>query len=216
MKHLIILLLITNLSFSQEWSKIQLNDFLSVEFPNVHEKSEFNGDIYYSTSDDNGVYVVMIKNLNNQKMSESELLQFYQGFMNGALESADGELIEQNEFHLNGLKGYEMVYFVNSNPQLPNLRHKRILVANNNLISYEFWTYEEIKQLASTSKDKFFNSIIISEKKEIDPENKVTNSAYEQGYALGRIISSLFIIGLIVGVILLIRNITRKKKKNIE
>src|SRR5690606_13060393 len=131
-------------SFSQEWPKTQLNDFLSVEFPHIPEKSEFNGDIYYSTSDDNGAYIVMIKNLRNQKIPKSELLEFYQGFMNGALESANGELVEQNEFHLNGLIGYEMVYLVNSNPQLPNLRHKRVLMANNNLISYEFWTYEEI------------------------------------------------------------------------
>src|SRR5690606_37943797 len=141
----IVFLLIANLSLSQEWSKTELNDFLSAEFPNMPEKSEFNGDIYYSTSDDNGAYIVMIKNLRNQKIPESELPQFYQGFMNGALESANGELIEQSEFNSKGIHGYEMVYLVNSDPELPDLRHKRILVANNNLISFEFWTYEETK-----------------------------------------------------------------------
>ncbi len=138
MKYLIALLLITNLSFGQEWSKTELNDVSSIEFPVAPEKTVQNGDIYYSTSDDFGVYLVLIRNMGNQKIYESDLPQFYQGFMDGALKSVNGELIKQNEFNTNGIIGNEMVYIANSNPQLPNLRHKRVIVKNNNVISYEF------------------------------------------------------------------------------
>ena len=65
MKYLIALLLITNFSFSQEWSKTELTDFASIEFPSIPEKTNSNGVTYYSTSDDIGVYMVMIKDLGN-------------------------------------------------------------------------------------------------------------------------------------------------------
>jgi len=213
MKYLIVLLLITNLSFAQDWTKTELNDFSSIEFPVAPEKTVQNGDIYYSTSDNYGVYLVMIRNMGNQKVSESELPQFYEGFLNGALKSINGELIKQNEFNTNGIIGNEMVYLANSNPQLPNLRHKRVILKNNNLISYEFWTFEESEQLASKNKEKFFNSISLTNVKVAEPENpenEKTNSAYESGFLIGKVVFYLFVIGLIIGGILLIRKLTNK------
>ncbi|WJJ97870.1 hypothetical protein [Algibacter luteus] len=215
MRHLIILLLITNFCFSQEWSKTELTDFASIEFPISPEKTNSNGSIYYSTSDDIGVYMVTIKDLGNPKITESRLPEFYQGVISGALESVNGELLEKKEFQLNEIKGMELSYIANSNPQLPNLRHKRILVVNNNFISYEFWTFKENKQLASINKDKFLNSISISAEKVIEPKKKETNSTYESGFIFGKIISYLLIIGLIIGGILLLRKLTRKKNKNV-
>jgi|TARA_B110000902_G_C14038928_1_gene487045 hypothetical protein len=215
MKYLIALLLITNLTYSQEWSETKLNNFSSIEFPNKPEKSLQNADVYYTASDDYGVYLVMIRNLGNRKISESEFPQFYEGFMKGALKSVKGELIKQNEFTTNGIIGNEMVYLANSNPQLPNLRHKRIFIANNNLISCEFWTNEDIEELALSNKEKFFNSISVSIKKGIETGKKEMNSEYESGFIVGKIISYLLVIGLIVGGILLIRKLTRKKNKNV-
>ena len=188
MKYLIALLLITNLTYSQEWSETKLNDFSSIEFPNKPEKSLQNADVYYTASDDYGVYLVMIRNLGNRKISESEFP---------------------------GIIGNEMLYLANSNPQLPNLRHKRIFIANNNLISCEFWTNEDIEELALSNKEKFFNSISVSIKKGIETGKKEMNSEYESGFIVGKIISYLLVIGLIVGGILLIRKLTRKKNKNV-
>tara|TARA_R110000868_G_scaffold352263_2_gene613531 strand:- start:51 stop:701 length:651 start_codon:yes stop_codon:yes gene_type:complete len=215
MKYLIALLLITNFSFSQEWSKTELTDFASIEFPSIPEKTNSNGVTYYSTSDDIGVYMVMIKDLGNPRITQSGLPEFYQGVISGALKSVNGELLEKNEFQLNGIKGVEILYTANSNPQLPDLRLKRILVADNNIISYEFWTFKENEQLASINKDKFFNSISISTEKGIEPEKKETNSAYESGFVFGQIVFYLFIAGLIIGGILLIRNRNRKRNKNV-
>ena len=218
MKHIIAFLLITNLSFGQEWSKTELNVFSSIEFPVAPEKTMQNGDIYYSTSDDYSVYLVMIRNMGNQKISESELPQFYEGFMDGTLKSVNGELIKQNQFNTNGIIGNEMVYFANSNPQLPNLRHKRVIVKNNNLISYEFWTFQESEQLASKNKEKFFNSIAVSNPKVTEPENpedKETDSAYESGFLIGKVLFFLFLIGLIIGGVVLIRKLTKKKNKSV-
>ncbi|PIB29206.1 hypothetical protein BFP78_15520 [Gaetbulibacter sp. 5U11] len=218
MKYLIALLLITNLSFAQEWTKTELNDYSSIEFPIAPEKTVQNGDVYYSTSDDYGVYLVMIRNMGNQKISESELPQFYEGFMDGALKSVNGELLKQNEFNTNGIIGNEMVYLANSNPQLPNLRYKRVILKNNNLISYEFWTFEESEQIASKNKEKFFNSISVSDAKVAEPENsekEKENSAYESGFLIGKVVFYLFVIGLIIGGILLIRKLTKKKNKNV-
>ncbi len=215
MKYIITLLVITNLSFSQEWSKTELTDFASIEFPITPEKTNSNGVTYYSTSDDIGVYMVMIKDLGNPRITESELPKFYQGVISGALESVNGELLEKNEFQSNGIKGIEILYAANSNPELPDLRHKRILVADNNIISYEFWTFKENEQLSSINKGKFLNSISISTEKGIGSEKKETNSDYESGFVFGKIIFYLLIIGLIIGGILLIRNMNKKKNKNV-
>jgi len=211
MKHLIALLLITNLCFSQEWSETKLNDFSSIYFPSSPDKSESMGGLYFTTSDDTGVYMVMIKDIGNPKITESELPQFYQGVLSGALKSVNGELIEKNEFKSNGINGVEMLYTANSNPQLPNLRHKRILLVNNYLISYEFWTFKETEQIASINKERFFNSIVVSFKKDIDLEENEQTSTYEAGVAFGKVISYLLIIGLIIGGVLLIRKLVRKK-----
>ncbi|CAH8289453.1 hypothetical protein EV196_107242 [Mariniflexile fucanivorans] len=215
MKYLIALLLITNLSFSQKWSKTELTDFASIEFPSTPEKTNSDGVTYYSTSDDIGVYMVMIKDLGNPRITKSGLPKFYQGVISGALKSVNGELLEKNEFESNGIKGIEILYTANSNSQLPDLRHKRIIVADNYVISYEFWTFKENEQLSLINKDKFLNSISITTEKGIEPEKKETNSAYESGFAVGQIVFYLLIIGLIIGGILLIRNRNRKKNKNV-
>ena len=215
MKYLIAFLLITNISFSQEWAKTELADFASIEFPIAPVKTNTNGGIDYSASDDIGVYRVMIYDLGNPRITESGLPEFYEGVISGAMEAANGEMLEKKEFKLNGIIGVEITYIANSNPQLPNLRYKRMLVANNNLINYEFWTYKENEQLAITNKDKFFDSITISNKKGIAPEKKDTNNAYDIGLVFGKVIFYLLIGGLIMGGILSIRKRNRKKNKNV-
>ena len=215
MKYLITLLLITNLCFGQEWSKAKLNDFSSINFPSPPDTSESNGGLYFTASDSTGVYMVMVKDLGNPKITESELSQLYQGVISGALKSVNGELIKQNEFQLNGIKGIEMLFTANSNPQLPNLRDKRIIVVNNNIISYEFWTYKETEQIASINKERFFNSISVSIKKDTEPSKNEAKSAYEIGFKFGKIISNLLLIGLVIGGVFLIRNMNKKKNKNI-
>ena len=49
-----------------------------------------------------------------------------------------------------------IIFLANSNPQLPDLRYKRLLYINNHLISCEFLTFKENEQLVSTNKEKFF------------------------------------------------------------
>jgi hypothetical protein len=215
MKYFIALLLITNLSFSQEWSKTELTEFASIEFPSTPEKTNSNGITYYSASDDLGAYVVMIKDLGNPRMTQSELPKFYEGVISGSLKSVNGELLEKGEFQSNGIKGMEILYTANSDPELPDLRFKRILVADNNVISYEYWTFKENEKLASANKDKFLNSIYISDEKGIEPEKKEANSAYESGVVFGQILFYLLIIGLVIGGIIFIRKLNRKKKKNV-
>ncbi|MBB3125304.1 hypothetical protein FHS04_002860 [Mesoflavibacter sabulilitoris] len=215
MKYLIVILLISNLSFSQEWSKTRLNNLASIEFPNTPDKTNKNGGVYYSTSDDIGVYVVVIKNIGKPEMTESGLPEFYEGVTSGTLAATEGDLLEKSEFQLDGIKGVEISYLANYNPQLPNLRYRRMLVVNNNLISFEFWTFEENEELASKNKDKFFNSIDVSNAKIAElknPENEEENSAYESGFLIGKVVFYLFIIGLIIGGILLIRKLTNKAK----
>ncbi len=214
MKQIIIaLLLITNFSFSQEWTKITLNDFSSIEFPLVPDKQEINGDTYFSATDSLGMYLVVIKNISAHNIKSSQLKQYYKGVMSGALDSANGELLKQNPFQLNTLIGEEMVYIANSNPQLPDLRHKRILINNNNLISYEFWTYDNLKQQAAANKERFFNSINIVVTKEIKSTPKETSSAFKAAYIFGKLAVFIGIAALIIGGVLIVRKKRRRRNK---
>lgn len=109
-----------------------------------------------------------------------------------------------------------MIFLVDSNPQLPNLRHKRILIVNNILISYEFWTQKEFEKLTSVRKEKFFNSLNVSIKKNVEPVKYEINSGYEIGFVVGKVISYLLIISIIIGSILLVRKLFRKKYKKLD
>ncbi len=212
MKYLIVLLLISNFSFSQEWTKIELNEFASIKFPNPSDVKNNRQAKIYSTSDDVGRYIVMTKDLGDPKLKESELYGFYQDVIAGTLKTTQGELLETNEFILNGILGMEILYKTNLNSLLTDLRQKRIILINNNVISYEFITYSENKQLAAINKNKFFNSISIS--KVIVPKEKETNDTYKSGSKSGKIVFYVSIIVLLIGGVLLILN--RNRKRNIK
>ncbi|WP_405568925.1 hypothetical protein [Winogradskyella sp. Asnod2-B02-A] len=209
MKYLIALLLITNICFSQEWSETKLNDFSSIEFPFSPDKAESNGEVYFSTSDDLGAYIVTVKDFNSDPIKT--LSEFYEGVVSGTLEAVNGELLEKKEFEYNNLKGLEIIFLANSNPQLPDLRYKRLLYISNHLISYEFLTFKENEQLVSTNKEKFFNSFSAIIKDGNEPEVK-RNNDYGKGLIIGKIFGFLFVIGIIIGGIMLIRNLTKKKE----
>ncbi len=214
MKYFIVLLLTVHFSFSQEWSKIKLNDFSSISFPKAPKKvasDEGIKRINYSLSFDHETYYVMLVNLGSKKITTSELPKFYQGIMKGTLKSSKGKMISQKEFNINGLLGYEMVYESNSNPQLPNLRHKRLLITNNTLISYEFWTYKENEKLTLDNKTKFFNSIVLTNKEITNIKKTEESSAYKIGHAVGEVIGYLLPIGLLIGGILFFKKKNRKK-----
>ncbi|WP_290699537.1 hypothetical protein [Lacinutrix sp.] len=216
MRYLITLLLITNFSFGQEWITTELTEFASIKFPYKPDKTILKGVNYYSSWDDMGEYVVMVQDIGNPRITESELPGFYQGVISGSLASANGELLEQTEFEYKGIKGVEILYTIKSNPQLHDSRHKMIFIVNNHVLSYEFSTYKKNAKLASTNKNKFFYSISLVAEKEIEPEKKESNSAIESGFTVGQLFFYLLIIVLFIGSIIVIRNQNSKKKKNVE
>lgn len=209
MKYILVILITTNLSFSQEWTKVDLSDFASVELPFLPEISYADGATSYVSGDDLGLYLVSIKNLGNNRLEESDLPEFYKGVVKGTLEASNGELLAKNEFRLNGISGMEILYLTDANSELPELKQKRIVVKNSNLITYEFWTFRENEQLALDSKNRFFNSFTILER-EIDPEKNAYNKAYDFGYIAGKIIFYLIIISVIVGLVFLVIRLKRK------
>ena len=99
MKKLILLLLITNLSFSQQWSKKEIKDLISIEFPTTPEEypgfeklrfySEQKENINIKLSDDSNTIVLImrgrlsIKGIDYQEKSivvlerENNLLNFH-------------------------------------------------------------------------------------------------------------------------------------------
>ena len=211
MKYIITLLCITNICFSQEWSKTKLNDFSSIEFPFSPDKTESNAEVYFSSSDDLAAYLVTIHDFRVDPIISKH--EFYEGIISGGLEAVNGKLLEKIEFEYKNLKGFEIKYLANSNPQLPDLRYKRLLYINNHLISYEFLTFKENEQLVTINKEKFFNSFSATVNEVNEPEIK-RNIAYERGIIIGKVIGFLFVLGIIIGLFMLIRYLIRKNNTN--
>ncbi|MEQ9425137.1 MAG: hypothetical protein RJQ09_12005, partial [Cyclobacteriaceae bacterium] len=186
----ILFVLITNISFSQTWETLDITEFARIDFPTLPEITNTPQELIFNTRDSSAIYLVTVRDLSNRNinLTANQLPEFYQGVINGTIESSNGQLLEQNAIEVNNIPGVEILYFSNSNPQLPELRSKRILLVNQHLINIDFWTTEDLKQIAETNKSIYFNSLDLGNNTEqsIEPEVVIEKSeAFEQGYNSG-------------------------------
>ena len=209
---IITFLLTANLSFGQDWTTEKLTDFSTIDFPITPERMGTPQEAVLHVTDSFGVYLVAIKEISNSEPPRGEIPEFYKGVINGTIDAANGELLSKTDFEVNGIPGVEILYFANSNPELPEIRHKRILLANGHLFTIDFWTTSELADSAIPLKTRFFDSFNITERDEEMPSDRIeegnetdNSTAYNIGYFLGRIFVIVVIIGLVVGVIFIVR-----------
>lgn len=168
MKYLILITILfgtkTTELFGQNWLSQILTEQVSIDFPSEPVLSDTLGIKTFSYSDADASYLMNIRDLGklkNFQLKENELENFYNKIIEGTIQGSQGELISKSQFTMSGFKGIEIEYTSSVNPDLPNLRFKRIILLNTTIYLYDFWTVLENKEQTHTDRDKYFNSFTI-------------------------------------------------------
>ncbi|MDN3723805.1 hypothetical protein QRD02_05385 [Aequorivita sp. SDUM287046] len=221
-KLLILLFLIANTSYAQEWVKTDITDFASIDFPVASELIETGQETVYNARDEVAFYLVSIRKLTDQQTSQitqKDIPTIYQGVVRGALESANAELVSLNEIAIQEFLAVELEYLAQSSPELPSQRFKRVIYLNQNIINIDFWPLTDATTLSNERKATFFNSFTITSNQIAQTStNENHNSAiydagYKTGLLLGQIVFYAILLGFILGIVLLIRYLARKNRK---
>ncbi|MNE70874.1 hypothetical protein D3C80_1666980 [compost metagenome] len=136
----------------------------------------------------------------------NRLNEFYDNIISGALYQSGGKLISKTPFEIKGLKGVEFVCQTSN----PNLMHNRIIFFNNTIFTYSIGALDQNQEWVKTEKEKFFNSFSISDEVTL---LQVPNKMYTIGYKIGKMLGYLMVGGIVIGTILFLRGMGRKRKQ---
>jgi len=218
---LILFLFLAVNSYTQEWVKTELTDFISIAFPNESEVNQVQKTTVYSTDDEFAYYFVSISKISDEQsagITNENLYELYNGVADGNSSAANAEIVTTKKILLQDFPALEIELLAPEQPKLPSRRFKRIVYINQSIISIEFWPFNSEKEGTIESKMKFFNSFLIDTKKveNISSNNSntglINSAAYKIGFIIGQVLFYIFLIAVIVGVILLIRYLIKKNK----
>lgn len=159
-------------SFSQT-VKLRIDSLATIDFQAKPNFSDTMNNKVYSLAIGSERYIVSVRdisNVPNLHIKEDELPDFYTSIIDGIVDAAQGKIIAKTNIVVSNLKAAEVEFTSNSNPRLPDLRFSRVLIVNNKLIIYAFWTVSANEEATSIRRNDFLNSIRFL----------LTNSAYKQ------------------------------------
>lgn len=201
--------------FAQSPYKQNLVDLATINFPQKPEKFDTLGNNLAQVIDSIAIYSASTRELDSDQLLQihsDKLSEFYDGNIQGFLDAAQGKIISKKPFELDGLRGVEIEFITTANPNLPDLRFARFILVNNTLITVYFMTWSENKQATQTARTQFLNSLTITADKTSITQGVDHPVAYAIGSIIGKLVAWVVMLGVIAGVVLLIRRITTKKK----
>ena len=224
-KIIAVLFLVSHTVFSQEWIPTNITDVATIDFPVESELIENQGETIWSATDNDAVYLVIVKKLDilqASRLTPDNIPDFYEGVANGILNAANAELITKKNIRVNDFQGLEVEYLATSNPELPALRYNRIFLIDQYMVQINFWPLTDQKSISEEKRKQFFESFSIHSTKNYatpDPSNvaeeapNALNIGEEMGYRMGQLLAGLTILGLLIGVIFLMRFFIKKQKR---
>lgn len=219
-KLFILFILIANISYSQDWIKTDITDFASIDFPVKSELIKTQTETVFNAKDDVAFYVVSIRRLTDQQSSqitEEDIPTIYQGVTDGAIAAANGELVSIEEIYIQKIPAVELEYNTQSNPELPNRRFKRIIYIDQHIINIDFWPLTNQTETTNEKKAKYFNSFLINSIENasiaVNEESDIYRESYNIGMVIGQIFFYIILIGFLIGLFFLIRNLIKKNGK---
>lgn len=221
-KLFILLVLIANITYAQDWVKTDITEFASIEFPVKCELIETQRETVFNAKDEFAFYIVSIRKLTDQQSSQitkEDIPTIYRGVVDGAIASANAELVSINEIYIQKIPAVELEYNAQSNPELPSQRFKRVIYLKQNIISIDFWPLTNQNDITNEKKAKYFNSFLINSNGVdntspiINQDIDESNTGYETGFVIGQIVFYIILIAFLIGIILLIRYLIKKNGK---
>ncbi len=159
MKKLILLLLITNLSFSQQWSKKEIKDLISIEFPTTPEEYPGVEKIRFYSEQKENTYKLTIRETERfeqlKNPTKYKLHLLYKDYTAGSVAGGNGKIIQTQNILIHGHEANETIYTTSK-----TINYRRIFLLKNKLIIYEFIARRGKDKLKNEKlKNTFFNSL---------------------------------------------------------
>ena len=223
----ILLTLLTLLAidgFGQTWIDYKVDDNLTVSIPDNFTVMDTLGQTIIRSSIDNAL--VMIQRIPNKGETaaviqfEENLIKAYEGFQNGIIRSQKGKLKSQQWIEKSRVQLNEFSYYASQGEE-KQIRHCLALFINNYWYAIQFWEVESMTDELAAEREKLFSSIRLPEG--VSRENQTSNgdvklivdrrlSAYQVGYYGAMFLGFNLIVGFVVGAVLVILKIARRKK----
>ncbi len=213
--------------FGQTWIDYMMDDNLTISVPENFELIDTLGQRIIRAPIDNAL--IMIQRIQNKGEGATvvhfaeDLTKAYEEFQNGFIRSQKGELKSQRWIEKDRVQFNEFSYYATWGEE-KQLRHCMALFINDNWYVIQFWELESMTDELAAERERLFSSIKLPAG--VSRENQTSNggnangeqqtSACQVGYFWGIILFLNFAGGLIVGVVLLILKITRKKKSSVS
>lgn len=213
----------TNIIYAQEWIKTDITEFASIKFPVESELIETHRETVFTAEDEFGYYIVSIRKLTDQQSSQikkKDIPTLYQGVAQGAMDAANAEIVSMNDIFIQKMPALEIEFYAPANPALPSQRFTRIIYLNQTIVIMDFWPITNQEDLVNDKKIKYFNSFSINSVEDIEtptiPHNEInnSNSSYEKGFIIGQMLFYVILIAFLIGIILLIKHLITKNRKN--
>lgn len=202
-----------NLFSQQDWINYNIEDYISIKLPTEPVVFDTLGTTTISSETDYYI-IVLSKMSNNSKVnvrisSEDELAKFYEGVVNGYLKSTKGELVDKILSKIANLKT------VNYSIRLVRENENRIyfiqsVFVKNCMYTFQFLQLEDDNKELKETRDKFFNSIIISQS--LNLQDQITVYEESNSYNLGYLFGQIFFYLLLISIPIIF--IVRRKRKN--
>jgi hypothetical protein len=207
---------------------INLAGIAEISFPGAYKQIEKNGAITDMSADSNFMYQAVVNydpQFDPENLTDSELSEFYDGFIRGAIEKSGGKMIKQSPFFIDGFMGIEFAFDLPLHDDVQLTCHTRLILLNSHIITCNVIGNQEPKEALKKAKTRFFSSFIILNKSEvyqtIQDKRKTQPVHYSNGqlgYKLGGLFadlvcagSGLVFLGIIVLIIFLVVRKNRKK-----
>lgn len=202
--------------FAQSPYKQNIADLVSYTFPQKPAVQDTLDTSVAQLIDSLAVYSVLSRALSPDEglaIQASKLTEYYESFVKGFVKATGGRLISQKPFKIGDFNGVDIEVITTANPDLPDLRFARILFLNNTSITANFMTWSENKAATQPARTQFFNSLTITADKTELAQGVENPKTYAIAYMFGKISGFVLLIGIVIGVVFLIKRITTRKKK---
>jgi hypothetical protein len=222
-----LLMLLAIDGFGQTWIDYMMDDNLTISVPEDFKLMDTLGQRIVQARIDNAL--IMIQRVQNQGENATvvqfaeDLTKAYEAFQKGVIRSQKGELKSQQWVEKSRVLLNEFSYTANWGEE-KQMRHCRALFINDNWYAIQFWEVESMTDELAPVREKLFDSIKLPEG--VSRENQTSNGggkaigerrsgAYELGYYGAIIVIINLGLGLLVGIVLVILKLARRKKSSV-
>jgi hypothetical protein len=191
---------------AQEWKEHKFDDNMSLEIPENFIVIDTAGQRIVRAQIDNAL--IMIQRIPNKGdhainiSSKAELIESYEGFQKGFMNSQDAKLLKQKVEERDGLQLYRFSCSATMDEER-QIRHSLVVFLNEHWYAVHFWEVEALTNELQKERTKLFSSVKFVPG--LSMQNQLSYSLEaSKSYKIGYLAGKYFFIVLIAGIVIFI------------